>query len=203
MMKLVKTSLIGCYLVEFDKHEDSRGSFMRGFDREAFRAFGLPDGVDHTAEASNHAAFTLRGLHFQSPAHPERKLVRCVRGAIFDVVVDIRWNSPTFRQWQSLRLEADDGKALFIPSGFAHGYLTLTSSSIVAYHMFQPYVAEAQRGILWNDPDLAINWPATPRVIGDRDRNFPFISHIAEPDFQFSDFKAESISDISFLKEVS
>jgi dTDP-4-dehydrorhamnose 3,5-epimerase len=102
-----------------------------------------------------------------------------------------------------VRLEADDAKALLVPAGFAHGYMTLASSSVVAYHMFAPYVAEAQRGILWNDPDLAINWPATPRVIGERDRNFPFFSHITEKYFQFPDFDTETISDISFLKEVS
>lgn len=202
-MKLVETSLAGCYLVEFERFEDSRGSFMRGFDREIFKSLGLPPDVDHTAEAINHAAFTLRGMHFQTPSDPEPKLVRCLRGMIFDVVADIRHQSPTFGQWQSIRLEADDAKALLVPAGFAHGYMTLASSSVVAYHMFAPYVAEAQRGILWNDPDLAINWPATPRVISDRDRSFPFFSHIPDSEFQFHDFKPDNISDISIFKEVS
>lgn len=202
-MKLVETNLGGCYLLELDQIDDRRGSFMRGFDREQFRELGLPCGIDHTAEAINHAAFTLRGLHYQAATHPEIKLIRCLRGVIFDVVVDIRNTSPTFGQWQSVRLEADDATALFVPSGFAHGYLTLSSSSVVAYHMFAPFVAEAQRGILWNDPDLAINWPASPRVMADRDRNFPFFSHIAEDEFQFSDVKTEEFLDISFFKEVS
>lgn len=176
---------------------------MRGFDRQEFTALGLPEDIDHTAEAANHAAFTLRGLHFQHKSHPEPKLVRCLRGAIFDVVVDIRKSSTTFGRWQSVRLEADDAKALLIPSGFAHGYLTLASSSVVSYHMFSPYIAEAQRGILWNDLDLAINWPATPRVIGERDRQLPFFSHIPEDDFDFPDFKTQSISSLQIFKEVS
>lgn len=202
-MKLVETSLSGCYLVEFERQEDIRGSFMRGYDREAFHALGLPEGVDHTAEATNHAAFTLRGLHFQAPDFPEPKLVRCLRGSIFDVVVDVRRGSPTFGKWQSVRLEADDAKALLIPAGFAHGYMTLASSSVVAYHMFAPYVAQAQRGILWNDPDLAINWPATPRMIGERDRKFPFFSYVSDEDFAFSDFISPIISNVSIFKEVS
>lgn len=202
-MKLIETSLPDCVLVEFDEHQDARGTFMRGFDKEAFQSLGLPSEIDHTAEAVNHAAFTLRGLHFQAPSHPEPKLVRCLRGVIFDVVVDIRKFSPTFGRWQSVRLEADDPRALFIPAGFAHGYITLASSSTVAYHLFAPYVAEAQRGILWNDPDLAINWPASPRVVGERDRQFPFFSHITESDFNFPNFKSDAISDISFFKEVS
>ena len=190
-MKLIETSLEGCSLIELRSDHDSRGSFTRGFDQSEFREFGLPDQVEYTAEAINHAAFTLRGLHFQSPRAPEPKLVRCIRGVIFDVVVDIRRASPTFGQWQSIRLEADDHMALLIQPGFAHGYLTLASTSVVAYHLFAPYVADEQRGINWCDPDLAIDWPASPRVISERDRNFPSLANLADEDLDFS-------SDLSF-----
>ena len=184
-VKLIETNLADCFIIELDRHDDVRGSFMRGFDKEDFRSLGLPLSIDHTAEAINHSAFTLRGLHFQSPSHPEFKLVRCLRGTIFDVVVDIRKNSRTFGRWQSLRLHASDAKCLFVPAGLAHGYLTLSPSSVVSYLLFTPYIAEAQRGLLWNDPDLAINWPANPRVIADRDQQFPFFSQISSTDFQF------------------
>ena len=205
-MKIIETSLEGCSLIELQSFDDQRGSFTRGFDQAAFRELGLPDRVEYTAEAINHAAFTLRGLHFQSPRAPEPKLVRCIRGVIFDVVVDIRQGSQSFGQWQSIRLEADDHTALLIQPGFAHGYLTLASTSVVAYHLFSPYVADEQRGLNWNDPDLGIDWPASPRVISERDRNFPILAKIADEDLNFS--SAESISErddfqILNFKEVS
>ncbi len=194
-MKLIETSLAECYLVEFDRKEDRRGSFMRSFDPEVFADLGLPDKITNTAEALNHDAFTLRGLHYQKPSHPEPKLVRCLRGIIYDVVVDIRSDSATFGQWQSVRLEADDGKAVLIPAGFAHGYLTLASSSLVSYHMFAPYVAETQRGLRWDDPLLQIEWPAKPRIIGERDMNLPTIDRTDPRNFDFSehDEKAETV----------
>lgn len=186
-MKLIETSLSDCYLVEYDRQEDRRGSFTRSFDLSVFADLGLPNSINYTAEAINHAAFTLRGLHYQKASHPEPKLVRCLRGIIYDVVVDIRSNSATFGQWQSVRLEADDGRAVLIPAGFAHGYLTLASSSTVSYHMFAPYVVDAQRGLRWDDPLLRIEWPAKPRIMSERDMDLPTIDRTDPRNFNFSE----------------
>jgi dTDP-4-dehydrorhamnose 3,5-epimerase len=172
-MVIKETALRGCFITELVTKHDGRGGFMRSFDREAFTKAGLPSAVDHTAEVVNPYAFTLRGMHYQSHPEPEAKLVRCIKCSVFDVAVDLRPQSATYGQWFGLMLNADDGKALFIGEGFAHGYLTLSENTTLSYHLFTPYRAELQRGFRYDDPRIAIKWPAKPALIGERDLALP------------------------------
>ena len=179
-MKIQASPLPGCHIVDFTPMADKRGAFMRAFDKAAFAAHGLDTEIDHVAEATNPARLTLRGLHFQALPAPESKLVRCVDGAIFDVAVDIRPDSPTRGQWFGSLLSADTPRALFIGKGFAHGYLTLSERTTVSYLLFAAHAPQFSRGIRWDDPDLAIDWPARPVLIGERDISLPFFSALDE-----------------------
>ena len=172
-VKIEKSPLEGCFLVHFEPHCDERGWFKRTFDRSAFQKFGLSSRIDHTALSFNEKAFTLRGLHFQADPVMDEKLVQCFQGSIFDVVVDIRPDSQTLGSWFAVELHSSANMGLFIGKGFAHGFLTLVENTIVSYHMTQKYDPERARGIRWNDPQLAIEWPATPTLISDNDRKLP------------------------------
>ena len=178
-MKIIDHPFPGAALLELDPFGDERGSFVRIFDRKFFSQFGDDIKVDHAAESINPYKFTLRGLHFQNPPYEERKLVRCVRGEIFDVVVDLRNGSPTEGLVYHINLAENDALALFLPKGIAHGFLTLTENSIVSYHLFDPYHAPSASGIRYDDPDLSIAWPSVPRLINERDRNWPFFKDLS------------------------
>jgi len=183
-MKIEETPLKDCYILVFPVHSDARGHFMRSFDRSAFSSIGINAIIDHTAEAFNLAPYTLRGMHFQLNPHPEAKLVRCMSGAAFDVVVDLRRGSPSYKHWFGTSLTGDEShKALLVPAGFAHGYLTLTANTTLSYHLFAPYHAELQRGIRYDDPEIGIQWPASPQVIGERDKALPLLSEY-DPQFE-------------------
>ncbi len=164
-MRLVATPLDGLVVVEPQRLSDERGYFARTYDAEQMGA------VVQMSTSFNVCAGTLRGLHFQAEPDGETKLVRCTRGAIFDVAVDLRPQSPTHRGWHALQLSADNGLALVIPPGFAHGFQTLADASEVLYAMDAPYVPGAGRGVRWDDPAFAIAWPepAGPRTISERD----------------------------------
>ncbi len=178
-MKIIDHPFPGAALLELEPFGDERGSFARIFDREFFSQFGDDIIVDHTAESINPHVLTLRGLHFQKPPYGERKLVRCVRGEIFDVAVDLRNGSPTEGHVYHINLAENDALALFLPKGIAHGFLTLTENSIVSYHLFDPYHAPSASGIRYDDPDLSIAWPGVPRLINERDRNWPFFKDLS------------------------
>jgi len=183
-MVIEETPLKDCYRVSFSKKSDARGSFVRSFDRSAFAKIGFHTTVDHSAEAYNPNCLTLRGMHFQSNPMPDAKLVRCTSGAAFDVVVDLRPNSPSYKQWFSIILKADEShKAIFIPEGFAHGYLTLSANTTLSYHLFSPYEGQLQRGFRFDDPEIGIEWPSPPKIIGERDKGLPYFSKI-EPEFK-------------------
>lgn len=171
-MRLEPLAIEGLQLVHFHRHQDERGYFQRTFDRAAFTAAGLADCSNQCSLSWNPHARTLRGLHFQCEPHAETKLVRCLSGRIFDVAVDIRPGAPSFGQWIATELSAANGLALYIPRGFAHGFLTLDDGTLVQYQMAEPFVADSATGIRWDDPDIAIRWPAEPAVIGDRDRTW-------------------------------
>ena len=178
-MEIEKTPLSDCYIIHFSRQIDARGSFTRSFDYSEFLNLGLPHTVDHTAEAFNKNSLTLRGMHFQESPMPDAKLVRCTSGAAFDVSVDLRRQSPTFKQWYGLVLSENDlNKALYVPAGFAHGYLTLRDETTMSYHLFTPYAAELQRGFRFDDPEIGIEWPEAPLVIAERDANLPAYSSL-------------------------
>ncbi|HVZ27821.1 MAG TPA: dTDP-4-dehydrorhamnose 3,5-epimerase family protein [Rhizomicrobium sp.] len=173
-MKAVPAAIEGVFVIESEPAADARGSFGRTYCREEFRRAGLSFGtITQTSRSSNAALGTLRGLHWQAEPGAENKLVKVARGKIFDVAVDLRPLSPTFRHWFGLELDADGGKALLIPKGCAHGFVTLTPDCLVDYAMDQDYAAELARGARWNDPAFAIQWPIQPSAISPRDLNWP------------------------------
>jgi dTDP-4-dehydrorhamnose 3,5-epimerase len=174
-VRFLETALGGVFVVEIDKISDERGFFARTWDRTSLAARGLTHGVDQVSIAFNEVSGTLRGLHYQSAPHQEAKTVRCIAGAIFDVAVDLRDGSPTLHQWVAVELSAHNRKALFIPEGCAHGYVTLTDSSEVQYEISAPYRPESARGIRWDDPLLAIKWPVAVRQISARDAQLPYL----------------------------
>jgi dTDP-4-dehydrorhamnose 3,5-epimerase len=170
------TDIAGVVIVEIEPEIDQRGSLARTFDAEHFAAHGLDPNVAQCSTSFNARAGTLRGLHYQAASHPESKLIRCTRGRIFDVAVDLRPSSSTHRRWVSVELSAGGVHTLFIPAGCAHGFQTLEEDSEVHYQMSAPFVPAAYRGARWDDPAFAIRWPAAPggvRVMSERDRDFP------------------------------
>jgi dTDP-4-dehydrorhamnose 3,5-epimerase len=174
-VKLIATELSGVWRVELEPLRDERGSFARTFDADLFATAGLDARVVQCNTSFNAHAGTLRGLHYQAPPHEEGKLVRCTRGRIFDVVVDLRPQSPTHCRWLGVELDAEGTRSLFIPGGFAHGFQTLADDSEVHYQMTAAYVPAAARGVRFDDPAFAIDWPAPPgrRIVSERDRAFP------------------------------
>lgn len=177
-MKFLPTPLAGAYLVELEPLEDERGFFARSFCQNEFRALGLDPVVAQCNVSFNRRRGTLRGLHYQAEPHAEAKLVRCTRGAIWDVIVDLRSNSPTARQWFAAELTAENRRSLYVPAGFAHGFQTLADDTEVFYQMSEFYHPEAARGIRWDDPVLAIPWPIKDAVVSPRDRGFPRLDEV-------------------------
>ena len=172
-MTFQETPIPGVWLIEPERFEDERGWFARTFDREEFRARGLDYEVVQCNASYNTKRDTLRGMHYQAEPHGESKLVRCVRGAIFDVALDLRRDSSTYLAWHGVELSADNGHALYIPAGLAHGFQTLRDDSEVLYQMGQAYVPEAARGVRFDDPAFAIEWPeARDRIVSERDAGY-------------------------------
>jgi dTDP-4-dehydrorhamnose 3,5-epimerase len=169
-----ETRLAGAFTIDVELHEDERGFFARVWDGEDFARRGLDARVVQSSIAYNHAAGTLRGLHYQAPPFAETKLVRCTGGAIWDVIVDLRRESPTFLEWLAVELTAENRRTLYVPEHFAHGYQTLEDASEVWYQMSAPYAPDAARGLHWHDARLGIDWPAAERrIISERDRAWP------------------------------
>lgn len=175
-MKITETPLAGAFVIELEPFADERGYFARTFDAEQFAAAGLDAAVIQSSTSFNAREGTLRGMHYQADPHGEVKLVRATRGAVFDVIVDLREDSPSFRRWFGVELDAASGRSLYIPVGFAHGFQTLADSSEVLYQINHAYVPHAARGVRFDDPAFAIEWPPPPsagRVISQRDSSFP------------------------------
>lgn len=167
------TPLADACVVELDPHVDERGLFARSFCEREFAAQGLATRYPQANISWNREAHTLRGLHWQAAPHAEAKLVRCTGGAIHDVIVDLRRGSPTCLGWFAIELSASNRKALYVPEGFAHGFLTLEDESEVSYWMSESFAPEAARGLRFDDPRLGIAWPVRPRVISERDLGYP------------------------------
>ncbi|MGD2131286.1 MAG: dTDP-4-dehydrorhamnose 3,5-epimerase [Maricaulaceae bacterium] len=172
--------LEGAFRVTQERFADDRGWFARTYCKDEFAAHGLDDCSLQCSSSYNRRAGTLRGLHFQSAPHEETKLVRCARGAIWDVIVDLRPDSPTYKLWHGEELSAENGRALYIPKGFAHGFITLTDDVEVDYQMADPFVPAVSIGIAWDDPDIAVAWPRRPLVMSERDRELPALADILE-----------------------
>jgi len=163
------------------RHADSRGWFSETYNAKRLEPYGLPDNFCQDNHSLSRPAGTLRGLHFQSPPHAQAKLVRCLRGRIFDVAVDIRRSSPTFGKWAGLELSAENGKQLFIPFGYAHGFVTLEPDCEIAYKVNDFYAPDCDGGIAWNDPDIAIDWPlgGLSPLLSDKDAILPSLKDFA------------------------
>lgn len=172
-MRFVETRIKGAFVLELEPRRDERGHFARTFDRAEFRRRGLASSFAECSVSFNERRGTLRGLHYQVHPHPEAKLVRCTRGRIHDVIVDLRPRSPTRGRWHAVELGAENGRLLYIPEGVAHGFLTLEARSEVYYEISAPHAPACARGIRWDDPAFAIRWPAPPKVISERDRTYP------------------------------
>ena len=171
-MIFTELALKGVYLIEPDRREDERGFFARTFCAEEFSAHGLSPTVVQCNISFNRHRGTLRGLHFQAPPHSEARLVRCTRGNIYDVIVDLRPDSRTFKQWDAIELTADNRRMLYVPEGVAHGFQTLADDTEVLYQMSEFYHPECARGIRWDDPAFEIKWPVANPIISDKDRSF-------------------------------
>jgi dTDP-4-dehydrorhamnose 3,5-epimerase len=173
-MRFVETPLNGAWVLELELLGDERGWFSRTFDAEEFAARGLNPAVVQCNSSFNARRGTVRGMHYQAEPHGESKLVRCARGAIFDVAVDLRAGSPTRRRWHGVELSAENRLAFYIPPGLAHGFQTLTDDVEVLYQMGHHYVPEAARGVRWDDPAFAIDWPEldVERIVSERDAQF-------------------------------
>jgi dTDP-4-dehydrorhamnose 3,5-epimerase len=167
------TPLPGAVLIEPESHEDHRGSFTRIFCVEEFSAQGLETRLVQCSLSHNHRRGTLRGMHYQIAPREEVKIVRCIRGAIYDVIIDLRPDSPTYTKHFAVVLSAANRKALYIPKGFAHGFQTLEDDSEVLYQMSEFYSPQHARGVRWNDPAFGIEWPIPDPIILDRDASYP------------------------------
>ena len=164
--------LAGAFTVAPERHQDSRGWFARTFCQEEFAAHGLAASFVQCSTSFNGRRGTLRGMHLQRAPHEEVKLVRCTRGAVFDVLLDLRPQSPSFCRWHAVELSADNGLAVYIPAGFAHGFQTLVDRSEVFYQIAEFYHPEAAIGVRWDDPAFAIEWPIRPPILSDRDATY-------------------------------
>jgi dTDP-4-dehydrorhamnose 3,5-epimerase len=178
-MIFTETRLAGAYMIDIERRPDERGYFARVFCREEFAAIGLTPAFAQANVSHNRVRGTLRGLHFQYPPVAESKYVRCTRGALLDVIVDLRPESVTYLEHVAIRLSAADGRGLYVPNRFAHGFLTLEDETEVVYLMGQAHAPGAEGGLPFDDPALAIDWPIPVRVVSDRDRQWRPICDIA------------------------
>lgn len=172
-MKFSPTALAGACIIDIEPVPDERGFFARSWCREEFARHGLNPDLAQCSISFNKKRGTLRGMHYQAKPHEETKVVRCTRGAICDVILDLRPESPTFRKWIAVELSADNRRMLYIPAGLAHGFQSLADDTEVFYQISAPYHPESARGVRWDDPAFGIEWPVTERVISDNDRQYP------------------------------
>ncbi|AEG93582.1 dTDP-4-dehydrorhamnose 3,5-epimerase [Ramlibacter tataouinensis] len=172
-MKFTPTELAGAFIVDLERRQDERGWFARTYCANEFQAHGLPTHMVQTNMSLTRRAGTLRGMHYQLAPHAEDKLVRCVRGAIWDAIVDIRPQSPTYCQWIGVELSEENGRALLVPQGFAHGFVTLTDDAAVTYQVSAFYTPGAERGARHDDPAFGIRWPVAVQDLSDKDAAWP------------------------------
>ena len=174
-MQFIETPLPGLYLINYTKFEDERGFFARTFCKKEFSQIGFDKDLVQLNHSFNIKKGTLRGLHYQKLPFSESKLIRCIQGRVFDVAVDIRQHSPTYLQYFSIELSADNMSAIFIPNGFAHGFQTLEENSSLIYHHSEYYTPEADAGLRYNDPGINIKWPLPIVNLSVKDQQYPFL----------------------------
>ncbi len=186
-MVFIETKLKGAFIIEIQPLEDERGFFARSWCQREFTEHGLDSRLAQCSISFNSKKGTLRGMHYQLPPFAESKLARCTRGAIYDVIIDLRPDSPTFLQWLATILSSENHNMLYVPKGCAHGFLTLEDDTEVFYQMSEFYTPEHARGLRWNDPLFAIEWPCAVSCISQKDR--------AHPDTRHSEFEALSFGE--------
>ena len=172
-MILTATPISGAYVIEPEPVADKRGFFARLWCEETFRRAGLDTRVSQCSVSCNHSAGTLRGMHYQAAPDQETKWVRCQAGAVFDVIVDLRQDSPSFLRWFGAKLTARNHKTVYVPAGVAHGFMSMERESVLHYQIGGQFVPGSARGVRWDDPLFAIEWPMTPSVISERDLHYP------------------------------
>jgi len=170
-----KIKLSGAFIVDIDPIVDERGFFARGWCENEFKKHGLDTRILQCNLSQNKKKGTLRGLHYQASPYQEAKLIRCIKGSIFDVIIDLRSNSDTFLKWFGVELTAENYRMLYVPENFAHGYQTLEDNSVVFYQVSEFYKPEYGRGIKWNDPSINIRWPLENKTISTQDQRWPLI----------------------------
>jgi dTDP-4-dehydrorhamnose 3,5-epimerase len=166
-------TLKDAFIVDIERREDERGFFARTFCEREFEAHGLNRRLAQSSISFNKNKGTLRGMHYQTAPNEEAKVVRCTQGAIYDVIIDLRQCSPTFKQWQAVELTSENRRMIYVPEGFAHGFQTLEDATEVLYFMTEFYAPEVSRGVRWDDPAFGIRWPAADRTIALRDQQYP------------------------------
>ena len=171
-MKFHDTGLEGAHLIEMTPIEDARGGFARTYCENEFRDAGLETRFVQGNMSYTHRANTIRGMHYQNAPHAEVKLFRCVRGALYDVIVDLRPGSKTYLEWRGYHLTEDNNRQIYVPEGFGHGFLSLSADTAVSYMVSAFYAPGAESGFRWNDPTIGIEWPAPIDVISDKDQNW-------------------------------
>lgn len=182
LVTFTETKLKGAFVIEPERLEDERGFFARTWCQKEFQEHGLNSRLRQCNISYNKKKGTLRGMHYQVAPHEEAKLIRCTQGAIYDVIVDLRRDLPTFMHYAAVILTEDNRKALYVPEGLAHGFQTLTDDTEVLYQMSEFYAPECSRGVRWDDPAFVIEWPPANRTISERDRSYPdFIVENALP----------------------
>ena len=177
VMIFTETKFTKAYLIDIERLEDERGFFARSFCEHEFSKHGLPTRFVQSNISYNKKRGILRGLHMQMAPFEEGKLVRCGRGAVYDVIVDLRKHSQTYKQWLGMELSATNGRMIYIPEGFAHGFITLTDDTEVVYQMTRFYEPGSETGYRWNDPALGINWPFDPLIISEKDKYYPLLEN--------------------------
>jgi dTDP-4-dehydrorhamnose 3,5-epimerase len=182
-MQFTETKLRGAYIIDLERREDSRGFFARAFCQKEFTAHGLKSLIAQANVAYNFKKGTLRGMHFQFPPAAETKLVRCTRGAILDIIVDLRSESPTYLQNIAVELNEENGRALYVPERFAHGYQTLHDNTETSYQVGEFYAPDYESGLMHDDPRLALEWPLPVAVISEKDQKFKLLDQI-EPELR-------------------
>ena len=175
-MIFIETKLKGAYVIEPERNEDERGFFARTWDKNEFSKMGLDSEIVQSSISINKKRGTIRGMHYQSKPYEESKLVRCTKGRIFDVLIDLRSNSSTFKEWFSIELTEDNYKMVYIPKGFAHGFQTLEDNTEINYNIFEFYNSKSSRGVRWDDDEFNISWPLKVSKISKKDKSYTSFS---------------------------
>ncbi len=171
-MKFTETALKGAYIIDIEPHRDERGFFARGWCANELAEHGLVSRIAQANISVNDKRGTLRGMHYQVPPHGEVKIVRCTKGALYDAIIDLRPDSPTYKEWVGVELTADNYRMLYVPENFGHGFVTLVDDTEAYYLVTEFYTPGSERGLRWNDPAIGIKWPLEPVVISEKDRNW-------------------------------